>query len=89
MGQRHRVKISATLDPDLVASVDAYVREHPESNRGKVLDEALMLWLAQEQDRAMAEQYAAEDEIPEDELRQWHAVLAANAQALLRRDPDV
>jgi hypothetical protein len=88
MVQRHRVKISATLDPELVASVDAYVREHPESNRGKILDEALMLWLAQEQERAMEEQYAATDDIPEDELRQWYAVLAANAQTMLRRDPD-
>jgi len=33
-------------------------------------------------------QYAAPDDIPEDELRQWHAVLKANARVMLSRDPD-
>jgi hypothetical protein len=89
MGRRHRVKISATLDPELAAGVDAYVRKHPESNRGKVIDEALWLWFAREQDRAMEEQYAAPDDIPEDELRQWNAVLKANARIASGRDPEV
>jgi hypothetical protein len=89
MGQRHRVKISATLDPELVAGVDAFVRKHPGTNRGKIIDEALWLWFAKEQDRAMEEQYAAPDDIPEDELRQWNAVLEANAQTMLGNDdPD-
>jgi hypothetical protein len=88
MGQRHRVKVSATLDPELVAGVDAYLRQHPESNRGKVIDEALWLWFAREQDRAMEEQYAAPDDIPEEELQQWNAILKANARVMLSRDPD-
>lgn len=88
MGQRHRVKISATLDPELVAGVDAYVRDHPETDRSKVIDEALWLWFAREQERAMEEQYAAPDDIPEDELRQWNAVLKANARLMFGRDPD-
>jgi metal-responsive CopG/Arc/MetJ family transcriptional regulator len=45
MGQRHRVKISATVDPELLDGVDAYIREHPGRDRSKVIDEALMLWL--------------------------------------------
>ena len=86
MGQRHRVKISATLDPELVAGVDAYVRKHPGTDRSQAIDEALWLWFAKEQDRAMEEQFNGRDDIPEDELRQWNAVLEANARMMWRRD---
>lgn len=90
MGQRHRVKISATVDPELLDGVDAYIHEHPDRDRDTVIDEALGIWLdlAKEQDRAMEEQYAAPDDIPEDELRQWNAVLKANARMMFGRDPD-
>ncbi len=88
MGKRHRIKVSATLDPELVAGVDAYVRKHPDTDRSKIIDEALWLWFAREQDRAMEEQHAAPDDIPEDELRQWNAVLKANARMMFGRDPD-
>lgn len=88
MGQRHRVKISATLDPELVAGLDTYLKDHPDTNRGKIIDEALWLWFAKEQDRAMAEQYAAPDDRPEDEVRQWNAIRDASARMMLNRDPD-
>jgi Arc/MetJ-type ribon-helix-helix transcriptional regulator len=84
MGQRRRVKISATVDPELLDGVDAYIREHPGRDRSKVIDEALMLWLAQEQDRAMEAQFDDPD-VPEDELRQWNAILDANARMMWRR----
>ena len=84
MAQRHRVKISATIDPELLDGVDAYIKEHPGRDRSKVIDEALMLWLAQEQHRAMEAQFDGPD-VPEDELRQWNAVLDANARMLWRR----
>ena len=60
--QRHRVKISATVDPELLDGVDAYIREQPGRDRSKVIDEALLLWLAQEQDRAMEAQYDDPDD---------------------------
>jgi hypothetical protein len=84
---RHRVKISATVDPELIAGVDAYIREHPDRDRSKVLDEALMLWLAQEQARAIEAQFDGPD-VPEDELRRWNAILDANARMMWRRDDE-
>ena len=84
MGQRHRVKISATVDPELLDGVDAYIREHPGRDRSKVIDEALLLWLAQEQDRAMEAQFDDPD-VPDDELRQWNVILDANARMMWRR----
>jgi hypothetical protein len=87
VAHRHRVKISATLDPELVAGVDAYVRKHPETNRGKILDEALWLWFAKEQDRAMEEQYSAPDDRPADQVAQWNAIRDASARMMLSRGP--
>lgn len=84
MAQRHRVKISATVDPELLAGVDAYIREHPDRDRSKVLDEALMLWLTHEQDRAMIEQYA-EDDRPEEEVAAWRAIQDAAARRIFGR----
>ncbi len=78
MAQRHRVKISATVDPELLDGVDAYIREHPDRDRGEVVDEALYLWLKQEQDRAMEAQFDGPD-APEEEMRAWRAVRDAAA----------
>jgi hypothetical protein len=88
MAQRLRDKISIRVDPDVLSGVDAYLRDHPDRDRDTVIDEALRIWLdlANEQDRAMEEQYAAPDDIPEDERRQWDAVLKANARMMLGRD---
>lgn len=56
---RRRVKVGATLDPALVGAVDAYVGAHPGTDRSSVLDEALRLWYARQQDRAMEAQFTA------------------------------
>ena len=53
---RRRVKIGATLDPDLVGAVDSYVAKHPGVDRSAVLDDALRLWQQREQDLAMERQ---------------------------------
>ncbi len=88
MAQRHRVKISATLDPELLDSVDAYLRDHPDRDRDTVIDEALGIWLdlAREQDHAMEEQYMAPDDRPKQEVEHWHAIREASARMLFNRD---
>jgi hypothetical protein len=85
MAQRRRVKISATVDPELLAGVDFYINGQPDRDRSKVIDEALMLWLAQEQDRAMIEQYA-EDDRPDDEVAAWRAIRDEAARRIFGRD---
>jgi hypothetical protein len=76
--ERSRVKISATVDPRLLAAVDAFVAEHPGTDRSKVLDAALRLWYAREQERAMEAQYAAPQSPEEqDERAAWRAIRAA------------
>jgi hypothetical protein len=83
--QRHRVKISATVDPELLAGVDAYIRDHPDRDRSKVIDEALWLWFAREQERAMEEQFDGPD-APEEEMHAWRAIRDEAALRIFGRD---
>jgi hypothetical protein len=85
MVQRRRVKISATLDPELLDGVDAYVRQHPDVDRSKIIDEALYLWLAEQQRQAMIEQYR-EDDRPPGEVAAWNRIRDAAAGHILGRD---
>ncbi len=56
--ERHRAKTSVTLDPVLLQAVDAFIEEHPVFDRSNVVDQALHLWYARQQERAMEEQFA-------------------------------
>jgi len=68
---RRRPKITATLDPDLLASVDAYVAAHPDLDRSAIIDEALRLWCARELERALEAQFTAPDGVDPAERRAW------------------
>jgi hypothetical protein len=68
---RRRPKITATLDPDLLASVDAYVAAHPDLDRSAVIDKALRLWRARELELAMEAQFAAPDGVDPAERQSW------------------
>lgn len=85
MTRHHRANINATVDPELLAGVDAYVRQHPERDRNSIINEALWLWMAREQDRAMIEQFDGPGP-PEDERRAWNAIRDAAAHEVFTRD---
>ena len=53
---RRRIKVGATLDPELVAAVDAHVAGTPGTDRSAVIDDALRLWNERQQDVAMERQ---------------------------------
>ncbi len=75
-----RVKVGATLDPELVAAVDRYVDEHSELDRSAVIDEALRIWYARQQDEALARQLSAPRSAREQaESRQWVGIRRAAA----------
>lgn len=83
---RRRPKITATLDPDLLADVDAYVAVHPDMDRSAILDDALRLWRVRETERAMEAQFAAPDGVPENERQGWDQLRrAATRQRLSAR----
>ena len=74
-----RAKISATVDPHLLRAVDNYVQTHPGLDRSGIIDEALALWYAREQERALTAQFTAESEVDADEWRSWRAIRRAAA----------
>ena len=81
-----RVKVGATLDPELVAAVDRYVEEHPDSDRSGVIDEALRLWYARRQDEAMERQFSVPRSRRELAERQaWKSIQAAAAERVSRK----
>lgn len=80
-----RVKVGATLDPELVAAVDRYVGAHPDVDRSKVIDEALRLWYAQQQDLAMERALRAPRSARErSEAEDWRAIRGAAAERMIR-----
>jgi len=78
--QRRRVKVSATVDAETLDAVDALVGSRPGLDRSKVIDEALHLWYAREQERAMETQYSDDAEVDSDELTAWQTLRRAAAQ---------
>jgi metal-responsive CopG/Arc/MetJ family transcriptional regulator len=84
--QRRRVKISVTVAPELLREVDEFIEQHPESDRSKVIDRALLLWYAEREQEAMEAQYTAPmtPEL-EQELADWHHIQDAAAQRLFSR----
>ncbi len=81
----NRTKISATVDPHLLDAVDAFVASHSGYDRSKVLDAALRLWYAEQQSKAMEEQYSAPPSDGEDRERlAWKEIQRAAADRLFR-----
>lgn len=79
-----RTKISVTVNTRLLEGVDAFVSLHPGADRSKVMDEALMLWYAQKQQRDIEAQFG-DPEYPQDEMDAWRAVRRQAAIKTFRR----
>lgn len=79
-----RVKVGATLDPELVAAVDRYVVEHSDVDRSSVIDDALRLWYARQQERALERQLMSPRSAREEaEGRAWAAIRSSAAKRRL------
>lgn len=79
-----RTKVSLSLDPVLVRDVDAYVDGHEGTDRSKVVDDALHLWSAVQQQSAMELQFADEADADPAELDAWHSIRRTAAARRLR-----
>jgi len=84
---RRRPKVTATLDPELLAAVDAHVAAHPELDRSTVIDEALRLWRARELDGELETQFAEPDGVRKAERAAWDAIRRGAADRRLRSTP--
>lgn len=81
---RRRPKISATINPQLLRAVDAFVDTHPEYDRSMVVDEALSLWYARQQEEAMEAQFAEGSGVDPEEWEAWRAIRDAAAAQRMR-----
>ncbi len=80
-----RVKLSVTLSAELLRAVDAFVKEHAGYNRSKVLDDALCLWYARQQEQAIEAQHRApQDDREREEHAAWRRIQAAAAERIFR-----
>lgn len=82
---RRRIKVGATLDPDLLAAVDAHVATTPGLDRSAVLDDALRLWTERQQEFAMERQLREDAARYNDERADWRRVRSAAARKRLDR----
>ena len=84
--QRHRTKISVTVDPRLIQAVDTFVAENPKTDRSRVIDDALALWLARQQERAMEAQFdEPATETERAERAAWRRIQDAAAMRIFSR----
>lgn len=84
--ERRRVKVSVTVDPSMLQAVNAYVDEHPELDRSKVVNQALQLWYTEQQQEAMERQFAPPESAEERVEREaWRKVRRAAAERIFRR----
>jgi len=82
---RRRIKVGATLDPDLLAAVDAHVAGTPGTDRSAVLDDALRLWNERQQGIAMERQLREDAARYGAERADWRRVRGAAARKRLDR----
>ena len=82
----NRAKVSVTVDPALLKAVDTFVAEHPDYDRSKVFNEALFLWYAQQEERAIEEELTApRSEIEQEERAAWRRIQRAAAERIFSR----
>jgi metal-responsive CopG/Arc/MetJ family transcriptional regulator len=80
-----RVKVSVTLDPELLEAVDGFVQGHPGQDRSKVIDQALHQWYGRQQEIAMEAQYAQPEGTIASEQTTWRAIRRTAAARRLSR----
>ena len=82
-----RKKISITVNPELLGAVDAFVANHAEYDRSRVFDDALYLWYAHQQDKAMEAQFLAPASATElEEHAGWHRIQSEAAKRIFGLD---
>ncbi|MCX6021278.1 MAG: hypothetical protein NTZ05_06045 [Chloroflexi bacterium] len=85
INKHDQVKVSVTVNPELLAVVDAYIADHPHADRSKVFDEALLLWCVRGQDGAREAQFTGPiSEEKRTEREDWRHIRRAAAERRLK-----
>jgi hypothetical protein len=80
-----RSRVGVSVDSALLREVDRFVEAHPELDRSIVFDEALGLWSARQQEKAMVEQFTIPlDSVEQVEREAWRKIRKAAAERICR-----
>jgi metal-responsive CopG/Arc/MetJ family transcriptional regulator len=82
MTTKRRVHVDLSIDPDLLAAVDAQVARDRQSDRGAVIDEALRIWMARQQDVAMERQIRTDGAVGDGDAAAWRRIRRAAVRRL-------
>ena len=84
--ERHRAKVSVTVDSGLLKIVDTFVKQHPETDRSGVFNAALLMWCREQQEQAIAAQHEAPmSDAEKSERKFWHQVQASAVDRTVSR----
>jgi metal-responsive CopG/Arc/MetJ family transcriptional regulator len=86
---RRRVKVSVTISPEILRAVDAFVSQHPDTDRSNVVEDALECWYAQQLDLAMEQQFRSQ--VPASAVEEragWRRIQDAAAARVFHRNED-
>lgn len=81
-----KIKVTATMDPDLVQAIDEYIKQIKSLSRSQLIEDVLRQWYLKQKQREMESQieqyYLALSESEREEDRQWVQIAAQGAHQL-------
>lgn len=84
-----KVKVTASLDPELVKAIDEFLKESKNRSRSQLIEDILHKWHKEQKKRELESQiekyYASLSDEEREEDRQWAEIAAQSANNLWER----
>ena len=77
---RSKVKVTATIDPDVISAIDTYLRKTKNRSRSKLIEDILRSWYKEQKrseiEKKMEEYYLSISEDEKKEDKEWTKIAA-------------
>jgi len=77
---RSKVKVTATIDPDVISAIDTYLRKTKNRSRSKLIEDILRSWYKEQKrseiEKKMEEYYLSISEDEKKEGKEWTKIAA-------------
>ena len=81
-----KVKVTASLDAELVKSIDEFLKESGDRSRSRLIEDALRMWQEEQKRREIESQieeyYLSLSDKEREEDRNWHEIATQSAHHL-------
>ena len=81
-----KVKITATIDPDVVSAIDTYLRKTKNRSRSKLIEDILHSWYTEQKkseiEKKIKEHYLSLSEDEKKEDKEWTKIAAKSVKNL-------